>query len=240
MLFYLAVSLMLAGGRMGRNAVIGAALVLPALAWLRYGVGWQGARLLFNAIYLEFAAGAVLAWLWRRGSLARAPIPFGLALAAIGVAAVVWQQFHWLAYVDAWEMTLRDQGAQWRVILFGVPAALIVAGVLICERAMRGWAAETLARLGDASYSLYLVHALVLLAIYEVWTGAGLKAPSWFVVIFAIGLSVALSVVAHRRAAKPLLAWVRTLNVNARQRLVGGPERARSDDLRPVVDDLVG
>ena len=62
--------------------------------------------------------------------------------------------------------TIYLEVGHWRVIVWGVPAAAIVAGVLSFEKkAAAGLVGRGFALLGDASYSLYLVHLPVMLAV---------------------------------------------------------------------------
>lgn len=52
--------------------------------------------------------------------------------------------------------------AEWRVLYFGLPASVLLVGLLGLESAWRRQPFVPLLRLGDASYSLYLCHPFVL------------------------------------------------------------------------------
>ena len=98
-----------------------------------------------NPMMLQFAAGA---WLAQRAQLGRSPIlpEIGAALAAIG-----------LALLAAMGLTgLRSD--LWRPLLWGVPAAMIVAGALALEPVRALSRRRALVALGDASYAIYLCH----------------------------------------------------------------------------------
>jgi exopolysaccharide production protein ExoZ len=56
-----------------------------------------------------------------------------------------------------------------RVIEYGLPAAGLVAGALYLERAKRMPNVPALLLLGDASYSLYLLHGFLLAVLRRVW-----------------------------------------------------------------------
>jgi peptidoglycan/LPS O-acetylase OafA/YrhL len=61
--------------------------------------------------------------------------------------------------------TISLEVGHWRVLVWGMPAAAIVASVLSFDRkATTGVGGGAFALLGDASYSLYLVHLPVMLA----------------------------------------------------------------------------
>src|SRR5690606_25953563 len=98
------------------------------------------------SLLVEFAFGLLLsrALFFRNATL-------GLLSAAAGLAVLL-----------SWG--LDTDTPQWRVLFWGVPAAAIVAGLLAVERAgmFPQNALWPLEKLGDASYSLYLTHGIVL------------------------------------------------------------------------------
>lgn len=99
---------------------------------------------LFNSVILEFLLGAAIASAYMNGRLvakhAYACLAAGLAVLAICVPVPV------------------DEG--FRLLTRGVPAALLFAFVLLSENKIR-WPRAVIV-LGDASYSIYLVHIPVL------------------------------------------------------------------------------
>jgi hypothetical protein len=109
------------------------------------------------------------------------------------------------------EHVLLGHGAMARVILFGAPAAAIVAGGLICERACRGPLAALLSSLGDASYSIYLTHFAAINLVGMAW--ARLRAPASAPAIVACALAVALAIglLCHRVIEKPILRDLKRL-----------------------------
>jgi peptidoglycan/LPS O-acetylase OafA/YrhL len=101
---------------------------------------------------LEFLMGAVIGYLACNGALRK--VRPGVAVLAAGMAAALALAFG------------GGQGDGFaRTVIFGIPAAVIVAAAIICEQ--RGWRlrSSVLERLGDASYSVYLAHPFVLTAI---------------------------------------------------------------------------
>jgi exopolysaccharide production protein ExoZ len=144
-----------------------------------------------NMMLLQFGAGA---WLARRQQLGRRILPeIGAALAVIGV----------LLFAAQGLTGLRSD--LWRPLLWGVPAATIVAGAVALEplRAIRPPAA--LLRLGDASYAIYLCH-FVAVALAARWVGV---APTWRFVPTAVALSLVAGLVFHRWIERPLIAAAR-------------------------------
>lgn len=89
-----------------------------------------------------------------------------------------------------------------RPFYWGIPAAFIVWGTLQWEQTLRrpGW--KWLGRLGDASYSLYLTHPLVLtLGPDNPYLKLPLMPP----------LCVLVSLLVHNTVELPLLDWSRRL-----------------------------
>ena len=143
-----------------------------------------------NMMLLQFGAGV---WLARRQQLGRLLPEIGAALAVIGVLLFAVQGLTGL------------RSDLWRPLLWGVPAAMIVAGAVALEplRAIRPPAA--LLRLGDASYAIYLCH-FVAVALAARWVGV---APTWRFVPTAVALSLVAGLVFHRWIERPLIAAVR-------------------------------
>jgi peptidoglycan/LPS O-acetylase OafA/YrhL len=95
-----------------------------------------------NPILLEFAAGIVLACLAPRLYTTRS----GIGWALIGIAVI------WLVAVH------RMEPLPERIVAFGIPAILAVAGALVLEPSARQRPSRFALLLGDASYSIYLAH----------------------------------------------------------------------------------
>lgn len=101
---------------------------------------------------LEFIGGALVGLAWRRRQAAferRATICVGAAVVAFVAVAL-----HLQAADDG------PPGVLQRVVLFGAPALLLLAGAVGLRVRRDGWRGF-LVRTGDHSYSLYLVHILL-------------------------------------------------------------------------------
>jgi len=148
-----------------------------------------------NPMLLEFAAGV---WLGKRLEAGRLPgRRWGLALAGLGVAA--YAALEAAGFIDE----------LWRPLLWGVPAAAIVAGALSLEA--RGatiasrWLKTALKTLGDASYAIYLVH---LPATALVAHTLGYGRPALFIPA-ALAASLAAGLACRAWVEKPLLRVLR-------------------------------
>lgn len=102
-------------------------------------------------ILLEFAFGAVLAHL----SLKR----WGGLMLTVGVAGLTFGSVALATLTPLGDLiTPGGDGAIWRTICFGIPAALIVSGALGLERSGVVCRNQFVLDQGDASYALYLIH----------------------------------------------------------------------------------
>lgn len=110
-------------------------VVIPLLVGLRFFV--PGFSFLGNHYLIEFVFGLLIA---------RIPLRYGLAILGGGIFLL------FLAPID--------NKSPWRVITWGIPSALIVYGALALERFFDRRAFNAPVWIGDASYSIYLGHAL--------------------------------------------------------------------------------
>jgi exopolysaccharide production protein ExoZ len=130
--------------------------------------------LLGNSLLLEFVLGMALARILLSRSLPSGP--WGLALMILGSVGLA----------ASWPIGGDDPG-NWRLLVWGLPAAAIVGGALSLEAA--GWWPRLpwLERLGDASYALYLSHRLSMAG------GMALVGVTTPAAIFLVALIAALS-----------------------------------------------
>ncbi len=208
MVFYLTVSLILVGGRLGRNLAIGAAAV-AVLVVARLALEGAALRFLVNPIFLEFAVGVALAVASRR--LARAPVPLGMFFLGLGVGALAVEAAIGVADVGLAVHVLTGQGAFTRVLLFGAPAAAIVGGALICERLCRGAVAAVLARFGDASYAIYLTHFAAINLVGMAWVALRAPASAPAIVGCSLAAALAIGLLCHRVIERPILRDLKRL-----------------------------
>lgn len=138
MFFYLLFSLVFTVPQRYRPLIVAAALVAVSEVLGRYGVV---SRFYQNNIIYEFLLGIGIGMLYRRGWIAQG---LWLPLAVIIVSALL------IYHLDSSD----------RLLHWGLPSALIVLACVAMEPHFRG--SRILKALGDCSYSVYLVHVLVL------------------------------------------------------------------------------
>jgi exopolysaccharide production protein ExoZ len=95
-----------------------------------------------------------------------------------------------------------------RTLGFGLPAAMIVTGALNLEPAIRTLPLGLLERMGDASYSMYLIHGLVYRGI-DWYVPAQFKAPGWM--LMWIGATTLLSYACYLCIEKPMLKGMKRI-----------------------------
>ena len=153
-------------------------------------------RLFANPMLLQFAAGAWLGQAWLTGRLPGRVI--GWTMIIVGVDLFAAQQVLRLHAPDM--IILLDL---WRPFLWGIPAFLIVAGAVSVEAAGGIFASWPLRVLGDASYSLYLCHWVVIALIAK---AVPTTSPLLFMSV-AIGGAIVVGLACRQFVEKPLLAW---------------------------------
>ena len=167
-------------------------------------------RVAFTPLNLEFVMGCAAAWLVRRAG--GMPMPAGawkwmIAIGAVGFAA--------LSLGTAW---FPIENLRVRVLGFGISSFLIVLGMAgdkLHGKAAGEGSTGSLHRafvfLGDASYSLYLVHTLALSIAWKLGEIAGLlpklgpQVLAWFCIVAA----VVAGCLFHLAIERPLLGRFR-------------------------------
>lgn len=207
------------------------AFYLSLLPWLRVGqsrrlwgamlttaalacTGWllaprlDLAALFLNPIWFEFLAGILLFSLWRRGLSNKAGLvagAAGLLILAAGFATHIVLDVRHFALFDG------DTGTV-RAFVWGIPYAMVLAALLSLEKneSVTGtrllW--RGLCRIGDASYSLYLVHPMLLLVV-EYRLPPNLLPPD-IISLLSFVLAIAIGLIVHRWIELPLLAWLKS------------------------------
>lgn len=140
LMFYMIFSLFFISSRLFLACVAGWIVAILAAVWLAGDVQFPPffARLL-NPINLEFVMGMVVAYL-ARGVANRLGVPL-IVLGGVMLAGL------WL-----WPFALEQR------VLFGLPFSALVLGGILLERQGKLALPRTMVLMGDASYSIYLVH----------------------------------------------------------------------------------
>jgi exopolysaccharide production protein ExoZ len=188
MLFYASFALVLVDRRW---AYALAALFVVSFLLRPFGAVFQ---FLGNPIILEFPLGVAIASLPRlRG---------GVWLIALGSAMLLIVGVSGLSPQLATAELLSGEHALHRVVVYGLPAAMIVYGTMQVDAKPSVWT-----YLGDASYTLYLTHPLIIVGLRLIWMNYPI--PPDLIILCAIAASVLFAWRVHELIEKPLLAAMR-------------------------------
>jgi exopolysaccharide production protein ExoZ len=187
-LFYLVFAIGLLMEKRGRFFFV--AIALTSIASVGF-ISPAASVLIANPLMFEFLAGMALAALWRAGKLGN--LARGWSMITLAAAA----------YAALQAIDYRDY--DWRPLFWGVPSALLVAGAVDVEAAGKLPQSRALKFCGDASYSIYLSHFLVLQALARVF-GVG---SAWTFIPEALIASIAVGLIARQVIEKPTIKWLR-------------------------------
>jgi exopolysaccharide production protein ExoZ len=203
MFFYLIFSFCLYLARFWRVVAVVAALAAMVLYGL---VGHPSgvAEFYTNSIVLEFAFGVVAGYALTDRQLLS-------PMAAMALAVLL---FCLANYVEAP-----------RVLAFGLPALFLVYASTACEKSKGGFIEiRPLKLLGDASYSLYLTHALTLAVFAKAWVHIGLRwgpAQTVSFVVLSLLSATVVGIAVYYCIEAPIHAFFRTYRA-ARKSELGG------------------
>lgn len=217
--FYALVAASLALPTSWRMPVV--ALVLAVCGWL--GTVWHPPAglwgVIINPIVGEFLVGIGCYLLWRRY---RGTVPALAchALILLGAALLIRTGVMGYDFETPHMPVLRGETGLARLMTWALPWAMILLGMAWADGAgkMATDAAATstvpsspmaraLRRVGDASYSLYLVH-MVICTLAESWLPSGLVPPD-VVIAGVVILSLLVGIKAHDRVELPLMALLK-------------------------------
>jgi exopolysaccharide production protein ExoZ len=188
--FYVAVAVVLAikPDRLFEILFAGFGLVILALVFgLELGI-------YFHPLVLEFGAGVVIAYLHRSGRL-----HFSRRIPAVSAGLFV-AGWYWIFVRGATDPQFA------RVLTYGLGAGLLIHAVVAVEIEGRTFS-PVLQWLGKISYSLYIVHYLVVKWIASF--GALWLLSTVGTIIASILLSIGLAAALHIAVEAPILAWGR-------------------------------
>lgn len=197
--FYIVVTAALLFPRRVQLKLMSVFLVSIVVAGLAFSPDSAVWRMYTNILLLEFVAGLIVGWVWSldgRGAYAAGKLGSGggRLLLCIGFSAFAIEQF---INVSSSSITLL------RPLYFGLPSLCLITGALILEARGQVPRVPFLKMLGDASYSVYLLHGIPQAIVDR------LPLPFLPKTSIAIVSSVAVGVVAFYWIERPLSKWIR-------------------------------
>jgi exopolysaccharide production protein ExoZ len=211
-----------------RAAVIAITALFIALTAIGRAVALpQSVAFWFDPIILEFCLGMGLALAYREGMRLPRVVSWLLVLAAIAIFAAT---------------TFLDMDARLRALYWGVPSAAIVAALVLSrDAAPPGAVGRAFGFLGDASYSIYLTHALVFPVVG--WTLPRLidfSAFRWAYAAIAMLCAIAGAFISYLLFEKPVTRWLQRMIGHAGKTSVQQPALSGAADAATTLSRPLG
>lgn len=232
-----AAALIVPGYKSSEHVSLGAALLLPGYGilnqgwtltfevyfYLLFAVFWKAGRLwgmcALSAIFLAcVAVGFAIKPTNPMALLVTSPLLLEF-IAGIWVAYLLskpcpkWLAHAFWAGLAGWLITFTiDEPRIPSLIMWGAPSVLMIAGIIRAEQLgmVPEWVLSR-ARLGDASYALYLSHILIIdLIIATVWRPVDSLAVTLVFCFACLAVCAATSVWVYARIEKPILKVLRS------------------------------
>ncbi len=157
-----------------------------------------------NPLLLEFMAGMLIGYACKR--VAQTSLLFGYGLVFLAAATYV-------VLNHGLDITPMD----WRALCWGLPAALLVAGVVVIERQTTIRRVAALLLLGDASFAIYLSHPFTLGAAGWVWGRFALETmlPDAAFIACALLICMLCGILLHLVFEKAFMGWLQKWSTEA-------------------------
>lgn len=161
-----------------------------------------------NPILLEFLLGMLAGVIYMKAKTIRPVYLWALMIA--GIAWLLTTIFTGYQNISEMPFIINSKLSLLRVVLWGIPAALLVTAVVLLEKNRKLTAGKPWVAVGDASYSIYLVHAPFLLFTYMGWERSGIisTVPPDLLIIITLVLCILAGYTFYRLVERPLLGWL--------------------------------
>jgi exopolysaccharide production protein ExoZ len=162
-----------------------------------------------NPLLLEFLFGVAIGMLWTRGLLAFKSSIYGPVLILLSFAGFAVAALH------------GTDAVPYRVLTWGLPSCVLVVGMLAIEARGRLINVPSWLLVGNASYSIYLGHLMVVSAVRK-FTGLILNDASlnawWVVWLITVSLATVFGIAVYRYIESPVLEMMRSRTLRIRFR----------------------
>lgn len=207
--FYLLVAVMVWAGWSKRLHVLAGAFVVTAAIGVAVSPEPLILNWVTNPIFLEFSLGLLAYLLWSRGihTKARPLWLAGSAFAALALAGEIFMGFHG---IDNYILVLDGSHSLARVGMWGVPCFLVFMAYLPSSQPSSTSSGGRLLRtLGNASFSIYLVHKSLFFLVDKVIDRLPVDPPADLVVVGCLVLAAAVGYAYWRLVEAPVTEYLR-------------------------------
>lgn len=184
-------------------------LIIMLLALVTIGVILNSPLIIIqfitHPIILEFGAGALIGWLFRNKKISNA-----LAFTSLIISIVCFIMLIWFGYgrVSESDEVLSGRVTFLRLFYFGIPSILLVFGCVFLEAGSKFrtmWENQTFQLLGNASYSIYLVHTIVFSLLSMLYDRLGMIGSPDVLILIQLVLATIFGVICHLSIEKKIL-----------------------------------
>ncbi|MDJ0338362.1 acyltransferase [Cryobacterium sp. PH31-O1] len=206
--FYLLVAITVSSGLSRKIGWLGVAMVvMVALGQLFTGAPFL-VRWFTNPILLEFTLGILAYVIWKRGLLIQYKW-FWACAGVVSIAALIPVAVSGDIPMAKMESIMDGSMSLDRVILWGVPTFFIFAAVLAFDWQRAGRFSRLCASLGDASYSVYLIHVPALACVTFLLRRLPYNVPADVIFLACMVVGLASGFLFFRLLERPLTAFLR-------------------------------
>lgn len=225
-LFYLIFSALILFKFRNRNVwLLGIIIALTLLGTIfpTHNIQWEFST---NYMILEFGFGVLLCLLYKRLQHLNFYLP--AIITALSLSAFILLILFGNKEIAGYGLELFGFTPIYRVILWGIPSALFVFGIVFMEKAKPGLMKgnKTMLLLGNASYSVYLTHGLTFMAmglLLNHFTFLKHLLPQDLFLIICIALALITGVLFYKYVEKPLLTLLNLLLLKPKNKTILKP-----------------
>jgi peptidoglycan/LPS O-acetylase OafA/YrhL len=191
-----------------KNKFLWASIIIVSLSALGQLFYFHDSRYTFitNSIMLEFLLGVFICWAYCKYEIISTKLAFSLILIGIIIYGILFIY----GYGDVWyyQNVLSNKSSIGRFAIWGIPSAFIVAGCVFLEKQLKLiklWTNKLVSILGDASFSIYLIHPIIFLMLSKLYKRTGLFIDPDISILLQLFFSIIVSILFYKVVEKPLL-----------------------------------
>jgi peptidoglycan/LPS O-acetylase OafA/YrhL len=184
-----------------------------------------GLKFITTPILLEFALGMAVGIAYHyvtlhHGHTKQLLIKYaGIAATVVGLVLMLSSLYYKGNYISDPAFIIGNNViAMYRSLIWGLPCAIFVLGILFWEYTYRPVIPSILIKIGDASFTAYLAHVVIIVAMGKVYGKIGFANGDAFIIASTI-LSILISLPLYDHIEKPFLKFCNRLAFRGEKKL---------------------